>query len=83
MTASQSAQGVGQGEGHQKVGDRQEQLLLASQPGVGVVIAALGAVAILTGVVAVAILVAGSTLIDLPAQRFGAAVFNSLHHAEM
>jgi hypothetical protein len=61
--------------------DRQEELLLASQPGGGIVIAALEAMAILAGVVAVAELVAAGAVIDLPAQSFGAAVFNGLHHA--
>jgi len=81
VAAGELAQGVGQGEGHQKMSDRQEQFLLASQPGGGIVIAALGAVAVLTGVVAVAELVAGGAVIDLPTQSFGAAVFNGLHHA--
>jgi hypothetical protein len=80
VRASELAQGVGQGEGHQKMSDRQEQFLLASQPGGGIVIAAFGAMAILTGVIAVAELVAWSTVIHLPAQSFRTAVFNGLHH---
>jgi hypothetical protein len=67
VATGESAQRVGQGESHQEVGHRQQQLLLASQPAVGVVIAALGTVAILTRVVAVAVLVAWTAVIDLPA----------------
>jgi hypothetical protein len=40
-------------------------------------------VAILTGVIAVAELVAGGAVIDLPTQSFGAAVFNGLHHPQV
>jgi hypothetical protein len=40
-------------------------------------------VAILTGVIAVAELVAGVAVIDLPAQSLGATVLNSLHHPQV
>jgi hypothetical protein len=40
-------------------------------------------VAILTGVIAVAELVAGGAVIELAAQGFGAAVFDGFHHPQV
>src|SRR2546428_4278177 len=62
-----------QREGDHKMNDRQQQTLLSLEPSVGLVILALGAVAILTRVIAVAILLTLITVIDLSAQLLGAA----------
>jgi hypothetical protein len=68
-----------QGEGEQKVGHRQQHLLLLLQPDLGILVLALGAMPVATGVIAVLHLLTIRADIHLPTQRFGSAGFNGLH----
>jgi hypothetical protein len=70
-------------QGHQEVRDRQQQTLLVVEPLLGLVLLALGTVPVLTGVVAVMVLLAGLTVIDLAAERLRAALRNVLHGPPM
>jgi hypothetical protein len=54
-------------------------MLLRLQPGSGLFIATLGAMAVLAGVITVALLLALVTEIELPAQNSGTALFDVLH----
>jgi hypothetical protein len=68
-----------EGEGQQEVGNRQEQFPLQLEPVFGSFLLAFGAVAVTAGVVAVTGFVTSWAVIDLPAQGFGATLFNGLH----
>jgi len=72
-----------QGESYQEVMSGQEQVLLLSQPLIGLLILALGTVAVLAGVVTVALRLALLTEIELAAATLGAAAFNVLHGPAM
>ena len=83
VAARDLAQFLRQGEGEQKVGDRQEQRLLLLQPFLPGRVLALGTVAILARMVAVALLAALGTLVDLSAERFGAALLDVRHRVQV
>jgi hypothetical protein len=72
---------VRQGEGDQKIGDGQKQIGLFLQPLGGLLILALGAVAVLAGVVAVVVLSTVLAPIEMAAQSLGSTVFNVSHGA--
>ncbi len=79
MTASEWAQGGGDGEGEHEVRDWQQEILLFLQPILGFVVLAFWTVAIAAGVVAVLGLVALWAGEDLPTQGRGAALLNGAH----
>ena len=79
VLAGEQAQFSGKGEGQQEVGDGQEQSLLHFQPGLGLLVLALGAMAVAARVVAVADFPAGRTGKDLSTQRFCAAALDGAH----
>ena len=83
VAARDLAQFFRQGEGEQKVGDRQEQRLLLLQPLLPGRVLALGTVAILARMVAVALLAALGTLVDLSAQGFGATSLDVSHRVQV
>ena len=78
MGAGEGIQAVGQGEGDQKVGNRQEFPELRIAPAVGAVLAALGAMAVAAGMVAVEKFPARVAIIHLAPQHLGAAGENVL-----
>jgi hypothetical protein len=61
----------------------QQQLRLRLQPFIGLLVLALGAVAVLAGMIAVTELVALGTEIELAAQAGGATLFDVLHGPQM
>lgn len=77
------AQFFRQGKGQHEIGDRQQELALNSQPFFGAFMLAFGTMPIAAGVIGEMRLPARGTGIDLPAQRFGAAVFNCPHRLAM
>ena len=79
VTASDWAQGGGQGEGKHEVRDWQQQILLFLQPFLGFVVLAFWTVAIAAGVVAVLGLVALRAGVYLPTQSWCAAQLYSAH----
>jgi len=79
VAAHDSVQRRRQGEGQHEIGHRQEQILLCFPPFLGLVILAFRAVTIATGMVTVLHLAAFRAGIDLPAQGFGTALFDSAH----
>ena len=74
---------MGQGESNQEVRYGQQQILLLVQPFIGLLVAALGTVTVLAGVIAVAVCQALITVIYLTAEYGGAALFDVLHGAPM
>ena len=56
---------------------------MSVQPRMSRAVLACGTVAVLTGVVAILIVVASFTRVDLAAKRFGPTVFDGLHRPEM
>ena len=78
MGAGQRVQAMGQGEGDQKVGNRQEFPELRIAPAVGAVLAALGAMAVAAGMVAVEKFPARVAIEHFPPQHLGAAGENVL-----
>jgi hypothetical protein len=79
VTASEWAQGGGDGEGEHEIRDRQQEILLFLQPFLGLVVLTFWTVAIAAGVVAVLGLVALRAGIGLPTQGGGAALLNGAH----
>jgi hypothetical protein len=79
MAAGQRPQLCGQCEGDEEVMSGKQQLLLLLEPFIGLLVLALGAVAVLAGMIAVTLLVALGTVIELAAQTRGTALFNVLH----
>ena len=62
---------------------RQEQILLYFQPFLGLVILALGAVPVATGMVTVLHFTALGAMINLPTQGFGTALLDGAHRLPM
>jgi hypothetical protein len=79
VTASDWAQGGGQGEGEHEVRDWQQKILLLLQPFLGFVVLALGTVAVAAGMVAVLGLVALWAGEDLSTQGWCAAQLDGAH----
>ena len=79
LLASERTQFGGQREGDQEVRNRQEQHVLLGEPGLGGLVLAGRAVAVATGVVAVAHDLTGWAGVDMAAQCLGSAVFNRVH----
>jgi len=77
--AGELAQLGGEGEGQQEIRDWQEQSLLEFQPVLGLLVLALGAMAIAAGVIAVADFPAGQTSKDLSTQRLCTAALDGAH----
>lgn len=70
----------GEGEGKEEVRDREPKMLLLSfEPPLGVVLLALGAVAVLAGMVAILDLLAIRANVNVPAEHLGAAVLDIPH----
>jgi hypothetical protein len=63
--------------------DRKEQIRLPLEPLIGGTVLAFGTVAVLAGMVALLVVVAVFTVVDLAATRFGTALFDGLHRTEM
>jgi hypothetical protein len=83
MAASQASEVVMQSKGGHKIGHRQQLAFLRVEPGLGLLVAALVAVAVLAGVIAVAVIGAIVAKINLSAERLGAAVDNIGDGADM
>src|SRR5262245_49057853 len=69
-------------EGHHEVSDWPQQTLLVFQPCLGLAILALGTMPVLTGMVAVMVVSAFVTVIELAAKRLSAARLNVVHGAK-
>jgi hypothetical protein len=69
--------------GHHEVSDWQQQPLLVFQPYLGLAILARGTMPVLTGVVAVMVVSACVTVIELAAKRLRAALRDVVHGAKM
>jgi len=80
MAARERSEFAGQGEGEHAVRHGQLQVELSFEPALGVVVLALGTMAVATRVVEVLGFAAVGTGIDVPAQRRGAALLNRPHH---
>jgi len=63
--------------------NREEQILLIFQPLLGLIILTLGTVPVFAGMIAVVVLLARLTAIDVTAQGFRAALPDGLHGLEM
>jgi hypothetical protein len=83
MTAGHLAQPLGQGEGHHKIRDGQQEGLLPGQPGFGVVMLTLGTMAISTGMIAVVRLSTMVTVVQVTAERGCATLLDGPHHLEV
>jgi hypothetical protein len=77
--AGNGAQLLWEGEGDEEVMSREQEAFLLFEPDVGLVVAALWAVAVLAGVIAVAKLLALMAEEDLAAEGLCAAVYDVLH----
>jgi len=83
VLAGEQAQFRGERESQQEVRDGQEQSLLHVQPVLGLLVLALGAVAIAARVITVAGFATGEARVNLSSQRFGAAALDSAHGLAM
>jgi hypothetical protein len=83
VAAGQFPKRIGQGEGDQEMRARKEQLLLPLEPLIGGTVLAFGTVAVLAGMIAILVVAAVFTVVDLAAKRFGTALFDGLHRTEM
>lgn len=83
VSAGQCPQLGGQREGDQEVSDRQAQTFLVCRPRFGLIVPALGAVAVPARVIAVTVLVALLAVVDLTAKRRSAALLNVSHGPEV
>ena len=83
MAAGQFPQRLGQGTGDQEIGDRQEHLLLPLQPLIGRAVLACGTMAVFAGMIAILVILAVFTEIDVTAKRFCPAVFDRFHGPHM
>jgi len=83
VLAGDLAQFRREGEGQQEVRDAQKQTLLGFQPVLGLLVLALGAMAVAAGVIAVTDFSAGRAGKDLSAQRLGAAALDGAYGLAM
>lgn len=83
MTANEIPELLGHREGDHKVGNREEHLLLLFQPFLPLIILTRGAVSVLTGMVAVVVLLTGLTEIYMTSESLRAALLDGLHSLEM
>ena len=83
VRASDLIEASWQGEGEQEVGNRQEQILLLLQPALCIFVLAFGTMAVAAGMVTVLHLLTIRAAIDLPAQGWGATLFNRPHGLEV
>jgi hypothetical protein len=79
VLAGKLAEFCGEGEGEEELRNGQQQFPLHLEPFFGLLVLALGAVAVAAGVVAVTGFAAGGTTIHLSAQGFCAAALNGAH----
>jgi hypothetical protein len=80
MGTDPAAQGIREGKGDQEIRDGQEELGLMSQPGLGVGLTALGAMAIVAGMVGVVVGVTVGAGEERASQSRGAAVEDGLQN---
>ena len=83
VLAGDLAQFSGKRESQQEVRDGQEQSLLGFQPVLGLLVLALGAMAIAAGMITVAGFATGGARVNLSSQRFGAAALDGVHGLAM
>ena len=74
---------MGQREGDQEIGDRQQFSHLFVAPFIRPIIAALGAMAVAAGVIGVESVLTGVAVIDMAAQDLRATAFDGLHRLFM
>lgn len=83
MAAGQASEIVVQSKGGHKISHRQQVAFLRVEPGLGLLVTALIAIAVFAGMIAVAIIHAIIAEIDFAAESFGTAVDNIRNGAEM